>query len=75
LVKSEKFVRFGFGKKNLPWDVRNWYGQEKKGAGFGEGGNLEPARALCHVLDTWRFKWTVLPLRKFGGVFFTRRVA
>jgi hypothetical protein len=21
------------------------------------------------------FKWTVLPLRKFGGVFFTRRVA
>ncbi len=37
----------------LPSDLGNWYGQEK-GTGFGEGGNLEPARAVCHVLDTWR---------------------
>lgn len=27
---------------------------KRKGRDLGRGGNLEPARAVCHVLDTWR---------------------
>jgi len=52
----------------------NWYGQEK-GAGFGEGGKSGTCTCGVPRVGYMAFKWTVLPLRKFGGVFFTRRVA
>jgi hypothetical protein len=51
-------------------------GKKEKGAGFGEVGG-KSGTCTCHVprVGYKAFKWTVLPLRKFGGVFFTRRVA